>query len=93
MDLRAAIAIIVAAVIEGRWGLSYHAAEEKLLELGLYQADVEHALVHAHDGVVDDDTDMKWKLYGPTLGGEVIAVVVRIRENASIRVVTVHPYP
>ena len=93
VNLSDVLKLVNAAGREGAFSLSYHADAEKLPLLGLSPADVQSALEGADDGIPDDDSGAKWKVYGPTVSGEVVAVVVRFRTDRPPLVVTVHPFP
>jgi hypothetical protein len=91
VDRVSALKAVHAAGKTGVFALSYHADAEKLPELGLFPEDVRSALENAVDGIVDDDSGARWKIYGPAANGEVIAVVVRFRAERVPLVVTLHP--
>jgi hypothetical protein len=93
VNLRSALRLANEAGATGEIELGYHAAEEKMPTMGLFRDDVLHALAEARDGVLADESGMKWRLHGPIVDGSVIAVVVRFRTDALLLVVTVHPYP
>jgi hypothetical protein len=93
VNLAEALKLVNEAGRERAFALSYHADAEKLPLLGLSPADVQSALEGADDGVPDDDSGVKWKVYGPIVSGEVVAVVVRFRADRPPLVVTVHPFP
>ena len=45
MEVRAALAIIAAAVVEDRLELTYHAEVEKMEPMGLFRGDIERRAV------------------------------------------------
>ena len=92
MNLRGALRLANKAGRTGEVAISYHAAAEKMMSMGLTEADVHHALASADDGIALDDEAKKWKFYGATLDGTLFALVVRFRPNKPL-LVTVHLPP
>lgn len=72
--------------------LTAHALEEARDE-GVTRADVVFALQNASEALLEDADLQKWKVYGPVVSGEELAVVTLILASDQLRVVTVHPPP
>ena len=93
VDARGALKFIADAVAERRVEFSYHAAFEEMPAERVSQDDVLNVLANAAEAQAQDDEGRKWKLYGPITNGDDRAVVVRLRRDRVVVIVTVHQLP
>jgi hypothetical protein len=88
-----ALRTIAGAATAGRVVFSVHAQTESMPDDGVSIDDVLHVLIAATGIHAEDDTGAKWKVYGPVVSGAAYAVVVRIRGDRVIVIVTCHLPP
>jgi len=91
VSLRDSLRLIQHTASAGAVDFTDHAREEMAND-GFYDDDVIHALVNADDAIRESAN--KWKVYGPSVSGEAMAVItVMIDDKKRLRVVTVHLPP
>jgi hypothetical protein len=88
-----ALQLIAAALAAGRVEFTYHALNESMPDRGLSVSDVLGALESATAGEPQNDEGTKWKVFGRLLNDEELAIVVRIREQRIIVIITAHAPP
>ena len=88
-----ALQLIAAALAAGRVEFTYHALNESMPDRSLSISDVLGALETATSGEPQNDEGTKWKVYGSLVNDEELAVVVRIREQLVVVVITAHAPP
>lgn len=93
MTEAAALRLIAAALASGRIEFTYHALNESMPDRGLSVSDVLDALESASSAEPQNDEGTKWKVFGRLLSDEELAVVVRIRDQGLVVVITAHPPP
>jgi hypothetical protein len=65
---------------------------EEMANDGFYRDDVVNALANS-EGIISENQN-RWKVYGPSVSGEGMAVItIIINENTRLRVITVHLPP
>jgi hypothetical protein len=72
---------------------TYHALNESMPDRGLSVSDVLGALESATTGEPQNNEGTKWKVFGRLFNDEELAVVVRIREQSVIVIITAHAPP
>jgi hypothetical protein len=93
MNESAALWFIAAAVAANRFEFTYHAFSESLPARRLSVDDVRCALGTATAAEVQNSDATKWKVYGRLLNGDELAVVVRLRGDRVVVIITAHPPP
>lgn len=68
---------------------SEHAANDSILDDGLFKGDVVHVLASAVEAVPEDAVGLKFKIYGPLPLGEDYAVIVNVHADY-LFVITCH---
>lgn len=93
MDLAAALRQVQTALAGDAVEMSLHVLEDKLPALDLAIEDVRSVLASASDGEAQNDEGTKWKLFGQALDDSAWAVVIRLRADGIVVVITIHPPP
>ena len=93
MTEAAALRLIAAALTSDRIEFTYHALNESMPDRGLSVSDVLAALESASSAEPQNNEGTKWKVFGRLLNDEELAVVVRIRDQGLVVVITAHPPP
>jgi hypothetical protein len=78
-------------IVDRDYFRSFH-AEEEILDDDLERKDIENAILKGKIGkkMSHDERGTKYRVEGPARDGRLIHVICRLRENASLIIVTVY---